>query len=72
VYRLAVCAGRGDPVNCQFPGLVVHDRSFFGPAASPPLGKGIAAASLAAILASRGIRVTNLKLDPYINVDPER
>ncbi|MEJ7670190.1 MAG: CTP synthase [Casimicrobiaceae bacterium] len=34
------------------------------------LGKGIAAASLAAILASRGLRVTNLKLDPYINVDP--
>src|ERR1700682_4806801 len=34
------------------------------------LGKGIAAASLAAILASRGIRVTNLKLDPYLNVDP--
>src|SRR5512137_2239693 len=34
------------------------------------LGKGISAASLAAILASRGIRVTNLKLDPYINVDP--
>src|SRR5256712_7905109 len=34
------------------------------------LGKGIAASSLAAILASRGIRVTNLKLDPYINVDP--
>ena len=34
------------------------------------LGKGIAAASLAAILASRGIRVTNLKLNPYINVDP--
>src|SRR5216110_1108885 len=34
------------------------------------LGKGIAAASLAAILASRGVRVTNIKLDPYINVDP--
>ncbi|HVF63016.1 MAG TPA: CTP synthase [Casimicrobiaceae bacterium] len=34
------------------------------------LGKGIAAASLSAILASRGLRVTNLKLDPYINVDP--
>jgi CTP synthase len=34
------------------------------------LGKGIAAASLAAILESRGIRVTLLKLDPYINVDP--
>jgi CTP synthase len=34
------------------------------------LGKGIAAASLAAILESRGIKVTNIKLDPYINVDP--
>jgi CTP synthase len=34
------------------------------------LGKGIAAASLAAILESRGIRLTMLKLDPYINVDP--
>ena len=34
------------------------------------LGKGIAAASLAAILDSRGVRVTHLKLDPYINVDP--
>ena len=34
------------------------------------LGKGIAAASLGAILESRGICVTHLKLDPYINVDP--
>ena len=34
------------------------------------LGKGIAAASLAAILESRGIKITMLKLDPYINVDP--
>jgi CTP synthase len=34
------------------------------------LGKGIAAASLAAILESRGIKLTMLKLDPYINVDP--
>ena len=34
------------------------------------LGKGIAAASMAALLESRGIRVTLLKLDPYINVDP--
>ena len=34
------------------------------------LGKGIAAASLAAILESRGLKVTLLKLDPYINVDP--
>ncbi len=34
------------------------------------LGKGIAAASLAALLESRGLTVTLLKLDPYINVDP--
>ncbi|WP_028449325.1 MULTISPECIES: CTP synthase [Chitinibacter] len=34
------------------------------------LGKGIAAASLASILESRGLNVTMMKLDPYINVDP--
>lgn len=34
------------------------------------LGKGIAAASLAAILEARGLSVTLIKLDPYINVDP--
>ncbi|MGQ3892688.1 CTP synthase [Legionella sp. CNM-4043-24] len=34
------------------------------------LGKGIAAASLAAILEARGLTVTLIKLDPYINVDP--
>ena len=34
------------------------------------LGKGIASASLAAILEARGFRVTLVKLDPYINVDP--
>mgnify|MGYP000929518261 FL=1 len=34
------------------------------------LGKGIAAASLAAILEARGLKVTMMKLDPYINVDP--
>ena len=34
------------------------------------LGKGIAAASLAALLESRGLNVTLIKLDPYINVDP--
>ncbi len=34
------------------------------------LGKGIASASLAAILKARGLRITMLKLDPYINVDP--
>jgi len=34
------------------------------------LGKGLAAASVAALLECRGLRVTNQKLDPYINVDP--
>ncbi len=34
------------------------------------LGKGIASASLASILEARGLKVTLLKLDPYINVDP--
>ena len=34
------------------------------------LGKGIAAASLGAILESRGLKVALVKLDPYINVDP--
>ncbi|MEK7834674.1 MAG: CTP synthase, partial [Pseudomonadota bacterium] len=34
------------------------------------LGKGIAAASLAAILETRGLKISMLKLDPYINVDP--
>ena len=34
------------------------------------LGKGIAAASLGAVLEARGLSVTILKLDPYLNVDP--
>ena len=34
------------------------------------LGKGIAAASLGAILEARGLQITMIKLDPYINVDP--
>ena len=34
------------------------------------LGKGLSAAALAAILESRGLKVTLVKLDPYINVDP--
>ena len=34
------------------------------------LGKGIAAASLATLLEARGLNVTMIKLDPYINVDP--
>src|SRR5262245_53313853 len=34
------------------------------------LGKGLASASMGAILENRGLRVANQKLDPYINVDP--
>ena len=34
------------------------------------LGKGITAASLAAVLEARGVTVTMTKMDPYINVDP--
>jgi CTP synthase len=34
------------------------------------LGKGLSAAALGALLASRGLRVTHLKMDPYINLDP--
>src|SRR5210317_526968 len=34
------------------------------------LGKGIASASLAAVLEARGLNITLMKLDPYINVDP--
>jgi len=34
------------------------------------IGKGLAAASMGALMEARGLRVTNLKLDPYINVDP--
>ena len=34
------------------------------------LGKGIAASSLAAILESRGLKISMVKLDPYLNVDP--
>src|SRR5213593_1616528 len=34
------------------------------------LGKGLAIASIGALLENRGLRVSNMKLDPYINVDP--
>ncbi|MEI8348109.1 MAG: CTP synthetase, partial [Pseudomonadota bacterium] len=37
---------------------------------SSSLGKGLAAASMAALLERRGIKISMLKMDPYINVDP--
>ena len=39
-------------------------------AAVSSIGKGLASASVGALLEARGLRVTNVKLDPYINVDP--
>src|SRR5436190_8346770 len=34
------------------------------------IGKGLASASIGALMEARGLRVTHMKLDPYINVDP--
>ena len=64
---LATFTSRGKPVAM----VVVMTRYVFvtGGVVSS-LGKGIAAASLAAVLEARGLKVTLLKLDPYINVDP--
>jgi CTP synthase len=52
---------------------VLHDMTkyvFVTGGVVSSLGKGIASASLAAILESRGLKVTLIKLDPYLNVDP--
>ncbi|NQU06393.1 MAG: CTP synthetase, partial [Calditrichaeota bacterium] len=43
---------------------------FFTGGVVSSLGKGIAASSLGTLLKARGLRVTIMKLDPYINVDP--
>ncbi len=61
-YRLLFCF----PAACLFMTKYV----FVTGGVVSSLGKGIAAASLGAILESRGIKVTHIKLDPYINVDP--
>lgn len=54
----------------RFWGLMTTRYIFVTGGVVSSLGKGIAAASLAAILEARGLKVTILKLDPYINVDP--
>ncbi len=54
----------------MFPWHLIMKYVFVTGGVVSSLGKGIAAASLGAILESRGIKVTMLKLDPYINVDP--
>lgn len=51
-------------------GLFMTNYIFITGGVVSSLGKGIAAASLAAILEARGLKVTLIKLDPYINVDP--
>jgi CTP synthase len=54
----------------QTSGLFMTNYIFITGGVVSSLGKGITAASLAAILEARGLRVTLIKLDPYINVDP--
>jgi CTP synthase len=60
------------PVKYGFlaPGLLMTRLIFVTGGVVSSLGKGIAAASLAAILEARGLKITMMKLDPYINVDP--
>jgi len=58
------------PTKSICPGTRMTKYIFITGGVVSSLGKGIAAASLAAILESRGLKVTMLKLDPYINVDP--
>jgi copper homeostasis protein len=58
--RIALVAGAG----------VTAGNVFVTGGVVSSLGKGIASASLAAILEARGLKVTMMKLDPYINVDP--
>lgn len=56
--------------TCITTGSIMTNYIFITGGVVSSLGKGIAAASLAAILEARGLRVTLIKLDPYINVDP--
>ena len=61
IISLSICGNSGDKMTKYV---------FVTGGVVSSLGKGIAAASLAALLESRGLKVTMLKLDPYINVDP--
>src|SRR5204863_589026 len=54
----------------EFPHSTMTPLIFVTGGVVSSLGKGIASASLGAILEARGLKVTLLKLDPYINVDP--
>ena len=60
--------GQGAPYPVKFLGMTHYIFITGGVVSS--LGKGIAAASLGALLEARGLQVTLIKLDPYINVDP--
>jgi CTP synthase len=74
LFSQAILSAHAFPVSSRLtkncPGIRMTKYIFITGGVVSSLGKGIAAASLAAILESRGLRVTMLKLDPYINVDP--
>ncbi len=69
-FRAGTEAGVGHDIIPFSGGLFMTKFVFVTGGVVSSLGKGIAAASMAALLESRGVRVTLLKLDPYINVDP--
>lgn len=64
------CRGTGPGELSILNGVNMTNFIFITGGVVSSLGKGIAAASLAAILEARGLSVTLIKLDPYINVDP--
>jgi CTP synthase len=65
---VVICHALEFSITC--PGKKMTQFVFVTGGVVSSLGKGIASASLAALLESRGLTVTLLKLDPYINVDP--
>ncbi len=67
---MVACAGSAGSSCAQFDSFPMTKYIFITGGVVSSLGKGIAAASLAALLEARGLRVTMIKLDPYINVDP--
>jgi CTP synthase len=67
---LLACPGYAGPSRALCGSFLMTKYIFITGGVVSSLGKGIAAASLAALLEARGLRVTMIKLDPYINVDP--
>ncbi len=67
---MVACAGSAGSSRAHSDSFPMTKYIFITGGVVSSLGKGIAAASLAALLEARGLRVTMIKLDPYINVDP--